>query len=568
MDPILDGYVSDYTKKAEISSSDQGKAFEHFANHCVIARDFPSLTNTQDIVVGGSNDTGIDGVAFFVNGIHIEDTTTIDYFANKTRISVDLVFIQSKSGPKVSASEVGTFCEGVYNFFKNTGMKESSEITELKKLVSHVFQKAASMARRPNIYMYYCTASNFKGDQNVDSRSRSGCERLKELDLFNQVNFEFLNKKKLTTRYDEIRLKIERTINFERHAAFPKIDGIRQAYIGLLKCEELVKLISNSDGELQRNLFSENIRDFLGENKVNKEIKNTITCQDSRTRLPALNNGITIVAKEVANVADQFTLRDYQIVNGCQTSNVIYLNKSHLNEDAFVPVKIVEVAEDELVNEIVKSTNRQTQVTDEAFVALEDFHKQLEKFFSNIHPENGQKLYYERRRNQYQEHAITQKQVVTLTLLTKSFVAIFKEEPHSTQRYYGELLDANKATMFIDGQSLWAYYAAAVIFYRIDKKLKQLKPAWLKKYRYQFCLLYYRSFGVSPEIQSHKKMQAHCSRLISETWVDEEFERRFNVCKRIITDAEKNEPKDHQGNPPYRRREFTRKILTEVESGI
>lgn len=564
MDPILDGYVSDYVSKHGIITKDSGEAFEYFANHCVVARDFPSLNNTSDIVVGGSDDTGIDGVAIFVNGAHVEDETTIDFFLKKTRIAVDFVFIQSKSGRSMSAAEIGTFCEGVYSFFKTTGMRENDDIKKLKELVSYIFKNAASMVRKPCVFMYYCTATNYVSDRNIDARVGSGVERLRELDLFSEVNFQILNKEKLTTRYDEIRLKIERTVSFSRHSAFPMIDGIRQAYIGLLNCKDLIKLISNSDGELQRNLFSENIRDFLGANKVNKEIEATIRGDSSRFRLPVLNNGITIVAREVANVADQFTLRDYQIVNGCQTSNVIFNNREKLSGDIFVPVKIVEVSNPDLVNEIVKSTNRQTQVTDEAFVALEDFHKELEKFFQNIKADDARKLLYERRRNQYQDGDIPSKQVITLTLLTKSFIAMFLDEPHSNQRYYGELLEANSARIYRPMHSLWAYYCCAVIYHNVDKYLRNTPPTWMRKYRYQACMLYIHTFGIPPKAESRKACDTFCQNVVEKTWDETEFKFRLKPCVELIEKLEKIEASDHQGNPPYRRREFTKKLLGET----
>ena len=422
------------------------------------------------------------------------------------------------------------------------------------------------MARRPGIFMYYCTASNFHSDANVDARAESGSERLRALDLFSEVNFQVLNREKLTTRYDEIRLKIERTINFSRHAVFPMINGIRQAYIGLLNCKDLIKLISNSDGELQRNLFSENIRDYLGENKVNKEIELTVRDEDAQLRLPALNNGITIVAREVVNVADQFTIRDYQIVNGCQTSNVIFNNRDKISGDVFVPVKIVEVSNPDLVNEIVKSTNRQTEVTDEAFVALEDFHKQLEKFFTNIKEKGNKKLLYERRRNQYQDNSVATKQVVTLTLLTKSFVAIFLDEPHSNSRYYGELLETNRSRLYQQNHSLWAYYCCAVVVHNVEKGLRKYKPLWIRKYRYQVCMLYVRTFGDLPKADSVRKCDEFCQRVVEETWNEEEFSKRLKSCVATIIKHEKTEAFNHQGNPPYRRREFTKKLLSQTSS--
>ena len=75
-------------------------------------------------------------------------------------------------------------------------------------------------------------------------------KRVASLDLFNNVDFSIIDRNKLITRYDEIKLKVEKEVIFDRHAVLPDIDGIRQAYIGVMSCQELLKLITNSDGGL------------------------------------------------------------------------------------------------------------------------------------------------------------------------------------------------------------------------------------------------------------------------------------------------------------------------------
>ncbi len=68
-----------------------------------------------------------------------------------------------------------------------------------------------------------------------------------------------------------------------------------------------------------RGLFYDNVRDFQGDNPVNKEIDDTLK-SDERDLFVLLNNGITIVAESLSKTGDIFTIEDYQIVNGCQTS--------------------------------------------------------------------------------------------------------------------------------------------------------------------------------------------------------------------------------------------------------
>ena len=91
-------------------------------------------------------------------------------------------------------------------------------------------------------------------------------------------------------------------------------------------------------------------------------------------------------------------IRDsFQIVNGCQTSFVLYENRRKLIDDknAFLIVKLISTKDKEITDSIVKATNRQTPVLNEAFETLRDFHKNLEDIYSKYPPEY--RLFYERR---------------------------------------------------------------------------------------------------------------------------------------------------------------------------
>jgi hypothetical protein len=70
-----------------------------------------------------------------------------------------------------------------------------------------------------------------------------------------------------------------------------------------------------------------------------------------------------------------------------------------IDGSVMIPLRLIATQDEEVINSIIRATNRQTQVKEEQFVALTEFPKQLEAFFST-HPE-GRRLYYERRSRQY-----------------------------------------------------------------------------------------------------------------------------------------------------------------------
>ena len=220
-----------------------------------------------------------------------------------------------------------------------------------------------------------------------------------------------------------------------------------------------------------------------------KEIIDTLQDPNSYIQFPILNNGVTIVAKSLDQSGDKFTISDFQIVNGCQTSNVLYKCRDEIKDDLLVPVKIIHSEDVELINDVIRSTNRQTQVLDEAFESLKMFHKSLQDYYNTF--KNGDRLYYERRTHEYDydEVNIKKTNVITLPIQLNSFIGMFLGEPHSVHRYYGELLRSNSNRVFQDNHKLAMYYTSAWTLHRIENAFRKHEIDW--KWRlYKYHLAY------------------------------------------------------------------------------
>ena len=96
-----------------------------------------------------------------------------------------------------------------------------------------------------------------------------------------------------------------------------------------------------------------------------------------------LNNGITVVASSISIPGDIATIEDYQIVNGCQTSNILIDNMelSDNIDDLIIPIRIIATKNENLKNEITKATNSQTAIKKEQLEALSTFQKNLEEYY-------------------------------------------------------------------------------------------------------------------------------------------------------------------------------------------
>ena len=138
----------------------------------------------------------------------------------------------------------------------------------------------------------------------------------------------------------------------------------------------------------------------------------------------------------------------FQVVNGCQTSHVLYNSRSNLTTDMHVPVRLIVSDNDEIKNKIIKATNRQTTVKNEELVALTDFQKTLEHYYA-AQPEEY-RLYYERRSQQYRSSTGIEKiRITTISSQIRAFSSMFLDEPHRASRYYGTLLTSVKNKIFL-----------------------------------------------------------------------------------------------------------------------
>jgi hypothetical protein len=177
---------------------------------------------------------------------------------------------------------------------------------------------------------------------------------------------------------------------------------------------------------------------------------------------------------------------------------VLFRNQNSL-QNAFVPIKIIVTTNQEVASAITKGTNRQTEVKIEAFESLSSFHKELEEFYATFGKDKHLHLYYERRSRQYDSLPIQQSQIITIPAQVSCFVGMFLNEPHSTHRYYGELLDSNRSKIFLSNHSPFPYYLSGYALASLNFLLsKGQLPNAQKRFRYHLLLLFRLLYEPSP----------------------------------------------------------------------
>lgn len=289
------------------------------------------------------------------------------------------------------------------------------------------------------------------------------------------------------------------------------------AYIACMSAQELIKLMVTSDGLLRRNLFDDNVRDSQGYSAVNQEILSTL--REYPERFVLYNNGITVVCQEVRTENGKHILENPQIVNGCQTCNMIYqaYRKGVNLESVQIIAKIVGSNKEDVTQGIVRGANRQNIVYEEAFETIKGFHKNLEKYFESCQIKGFQKIYYERRSRQYANNIqIKPQQKISFRGLIQSMVALFLNHVEDSHRHEYTLLKKYKDNLFIDAHSCQPYYLAAFLYLNVDSLFRERKlPKELSSFKMHIILLMKEMKGGASLDLASEEIDKYCDRLFS-----------------------------------------------------
>jgi cold shock CspA family protein len=209
-----------------------------------------------------------------------------------------------------------------------------------------------------------------------------------------------------------------------------------------------------------------------------------------------------------------------------------------------VPVKLVVTDDSDVITEVIKATNRQTAVLPEALASLTPFHKELEDFYAaqEAPRPKDNRIFYERRSKQYAYEKIKPSNIVTLTAQTKSFVAMFLNEPHSHPRYYGELLNAYEARLFNNDHRPSAYYASGYALLAVEQlfnsnALDRAKKKWkyhilmllrmqiggIEMPRFNSSQMDGYALGIVRELRSEDNRKVHCDKALR--YISEELKK-------------------------------------------
>ncbi len=499
---ILAGMLKDFVVRHALQEDLPERQFEKFANYCLLKTDHYDSFEFEK--VGTGNCVGVDGVAVSIGGVIVDELEDVRSFT-RAQFDARFIFSQTKTSAKFDLGEFLKFVSTVRNFFSKDKSAAPPELHKAHEIKTHIYENAASKLRQlPKLELSFVYAGRFdKKNETLKQQIEQEVQILRDMPyLFSEVTWDIYDGDTIAKLYRETQNDILVDVPFQRHVALPSIRGARSAYLGVIKCIDYINMIKKGNGDLNKGLFFENVRDFLGtKNPVNEAIAKTIDHSNERDRFAILNNGVTLVAKSVTPSGDTFRISQFQVVNGCQTSHVLFNNRKNITDDMYLTVKLIETSDVDLSGQVIATTNSQSQVTKEAFATIRPYHRIVEDFF-NAMRSLSYTYFYERRPHQYDgRQDILQQHIVSAPSLIKSFVSTILEEPHKVHYYYGTLLSEynqnQSSELFSDDDYPGLYFAAHHITFR-TRALVARNPQ-LREWSFHLALLVKRM--LAPELK-------------------------------------------------------------------
>ncbi len=541
MDSVTQALMEEFATANSITELSGDKKFEHFAAYCLISSRYNEEFDVQDVVAGDGADLNVDAFAVKVNGRIADDADFIqDVLDLNGYLDVEFIIVQAKTSSNFDGAAIIALGDNLAKqvFAEQQTMPVNDDVKRLIEIKNAIFRNASKLKENPVCRVYYACTGNWSEDKYLVEAIKAKRNDLLNTNIFSEVYFEPVGARSLQKMFRDTRTSISKEITFEKLVTLPNINGVTASYLGVLPHGEFLKLISDDGGELIKSVFVDNVRDFQGANEVNADIAKTIT-DGMFDQFVLRNNGITIVSRNIKVTSSKFTLIDYQIVNGCQTSHVLFANKGAIKEDLFVPVKLIHTENEEVSQSVIKSTNKQTPVEENDLLALTQFQRDLEDFY-NGRPEDY-RLFYERRAKQYAGQAGIEKgRITTVGSQLKSFSSMFLDYPHQASRYQGTLLKTVNKQVFQASHKPEPYFTAALGLYRFETFARRLSPSerTLASFRYYLLMAFrYRYEPSEFTGAGNKRIATYCKPLIELLSNADQAKSVFDEACLIVTKA-------------------------------
>ncbi|MBW1938869.1 MAG: AIPR family protein [Deltaproteobacteria bacterium] len=520
MHRIIKAHLESFVESWGLGQHGESTQFEMFVNHAVLASKICGDFDLDDVTTGEADD-GTDGIAILIDEelfISDEDATSI-FSKDRKNHDVEVVFVQAKRSESFDLGNFLKFKESILRFVNSDHYRVDDDVQNNAHSVFDISIKNVPKIRdgKPFLTARFVTTGIYRDPDAFEKAKADFIKQLEELGYFSNIDIEFIGRDELTTLWVSTYSGVSAELPMFSNAALPLINGIDEAYLVIIKAKDFVhNLLVSEDGNLRSYIFEENVRAFLGaDNPVNKSITETLSNADSATRFPVLNNGITVVSPDVRVQGSNLHIENFQIVNGCQTSNMLYQNKDRLDDTIMVSLKVVETQNEDVFSDLVRATNSQTKVEETQFLSLRPIVKRIEAYFNTYEGQDG-RLYFERRDRQYVGRDIPVIRTFSVNIAAKCVASMFLKRPDLAYRYPKRMYELLSEEIFSDNTKEVVFYASCLSLYRLHLLVASADiPQNMRKFKWHILVLVGAIVAGKeiPKLNS-RSMESYCQKII------------------------------------------------------
>ncbi|CAM3198297.1 AIPR family protein [Stackebrandtia soli] len=520
MDKVIRQLMTEFCDDRDLAAWRPDEQFEAFTAHCVLSEYTFDSFNAADFRIGGSADGGIDSYAVAIGEKLFRDPAQLeDCFELSGDLSPTVIIVQAKTSAKMDRKIISDLRVRVENILRtDIALDNAADVEPLRECLRVMRKRMDRLSDRGvRLVVVYANTSTQANSEMLSEANRAK-EALTGTGVVHEVEFQCLGRDALTQLYERAQSSATAKLTFLSHYELPAAPGVTRARQGVVSAADLVAALADENGSPNSTLFSENIREYQPTAPVNEEIRATLRDEAKRRRFAVLNNGVTIVARSLRAWNDsRVVMRDFQVVNGCQTCHVLAEERDHL-DDVAVKVQLIECDDDDVVNDIVTATNRQTEIPRVYFINRNKLIRRLEVHYRSQLSDDRQ-LYFGRRPGKRSSLRVG---VISLNQQLRAHIAMFgKLPPSSDHRDLGSDFDklfgqASEEDFYLAASALYRW-EWLVSTRRVNRNFRPLA--------YQAIAILSIMYGARTSRGSESEKAARRARIEKAIWSDGEWER-------------------------------------------
>lgn len=490
---LIDSIINEKMTLLKIKPDKIGEFFENFCCSEILKNKDLSTEEIDSGIIDGKDDGGIDGFYIFINGHLFFDPES--FIFPKTDVAMEIYIITCKHHDTFKQQTINNQFTAIRELFNLSlennelqGCYNSKLIYERNLFIDAYRKLASKLVNLSFKFLYISRGDTNLLAENVLSQKNQIETLIKNYFSNCKVDYKFVGAAELLTIF---RNKREFKLILPYQEA---ISVSNQKFILLSKISDYYNFLQDKDGELKRYLFDSNVRDYMGLNKVNKDILASLN-SPAGIDFWWLNNGITILSSSAIDLGKQIEIENVQIVNGLQTSQTIFNYfsqfKANIHDDRMVMIKIITENKPEIRDKIIQATNNQSDVSEYSLHATDKVQQDIE----DILLKNN--IYYERRKNFYLNQGINKKDIITPLSLAAGYVAVIEKDISSANNLRQKFMrNENNYNRIYNTNSIEIWTKIAKILINSNKFIIKYREDNGDKVRTEKCLTHFLSLIV------------------------------------------------------------------------